>query len=154
MASSYNTTSVEVFNALAAVSHRLCSEDIHSDAISAFVASRLIPLDKSPGVHPIGIGDVARRMIGKAILMVLKKEIQDACGALQVCVGHPAGYKAAIHAIKVIFNDSDTKGTLLVDTHSAINTLNRNAALHNIGIIYPSISTILKNTYNLPFDFL
>ena len=98
MASSFNTTSVELCNALAAVSRRLCSEDVHSDAISAFVASRLIPLDKSPGVRPIGIGDVARRMIGKAVLMVLKNEIQDACGPLQVCVGHPAGCEVAIHA--------------------------------------------------------
>ena len=147
LASSFNSTSVELCNALAAVSRRLCSEDVHSDAISAFVASRLIPLDKSPGVRPIGIGDVVRRIIGKAVLMVLKNEIQDACGPLQVCVGHPAGCEAAIHAIKAIFNEPDTEGTLLVDANNAFNALNRNTVLHNIGIICPSISTILKNTY-------
>ena len=147
MVSSYNTASVELCNALAAVTRRLCSDNIHSDDISAFVASRLIPLDKSPGVRPIGIGDVARRIIGKSVLMVLKKEIQDACGPLQVCVGHPAGCEAAIHAIKEIFNEPDTEGTLLVDADNAFNALNRNTALHNISIICPSISTILKNTY-------
>ena len=38
----------------------------------------------------------------------------------------------------------------LVDASNAFNSLNRNAALHNIQILCPQFSTILINTYRLP----
>ena len=58
-----------------------------------FVACRLIPLDKKPGVHPIGVGDVPRRIIAKAVLHVIgiSNDIQLAAGALQTCADHDAG---------------------------------------------------------------
>ena len=40
--------------------------------LEGLVACRLIPLDKSSGVRPNGVGEVLRRIIGKAILTVLK----------------------------------------------------------------------------------
>jgi hypothetical protein len=45
-------------------------------------ACRLIPLDKNPGVRPIRVGEVLRRIVGKAILSVIKPEIVSSAGNL------------------------------------------------------------------------
>ena len=58
LCSSFGSASVALCNSLAAVAHRLCVQDVDSAKLMAFVACRLIPLDKKPGVRPIGIGDV------------------------------------------------------------------------------------------------
>ncbi len=43
-----------------ALGRQLCTDSIHSEHLSAFVACRLIPLDKCPGIQPIGIGEVPK----------------------------------------------------------------------------------------------
>ena len=43
-----------------------------------------------------------------------------------------------------------TKAILLVDATNAFNVMNRQAALHNIQVLCPSISTVLNNTYRAP----
>ena len=73
-----------------------------------------------------------------------------AAGALQTCAGHDAGSEAAIHAMRAIFENNNTHAALLVDVTNAFNLVNRQAALHNIYILCPSFSTILKNTYGAP----
>ena len=67
--------------------------------------------------------------------------------ALQTCAGHDAGSEAAICAMRAIFEDNNTQAALLVDATNAINLVNLHAALHNISVLYPSFSTILRNTY-------
>ena len=37
------------------------------NCLEAYTANRLIPLDNNPGIRPIGIGEVLRRIVGKAI---------------------------------------------------------------------------------------
>ena len=44
----------------------------------------------------------------------------------------------------------DTEAILLVDASNAFNAVNRRAALHNIRVNCPAISTILRNTYQVP----
>ena len=60
LCSSFKRVSNDLCNALAAVARRLCTTLVHPDGLSAFVACRLIPLNKNPGVRPIGIGEVCR----------------------------------------------------------------------------------------------
>ena len=108
---------------------------------------RLITLDKCPGVRPIGIGEVIRRIVGKAILSVIGYEIQETAGAIQLCAGQQAGCELAVHAMREIFANPNTEGILLVDTNNAFNNLNHNAALLNIKAICPSLSKIPINTY-------
>jgi len=107
-------------------------------------------LDKHPEVHPIRIGDVPRRIIAKTIVCIIGNDIQLVAGALQTCAGQDAGSEAAIHAMRTIFESDDTDAALLVDANNAFNLVNRQAALHNISILCPSFSTILKNTYGTP----
>ena len=109
-----------------------------------------MPLDKCPGLTPIGIREVHRRIITKAILILLKQDILDAAGPLQVCAGQERGCEAAIHTMCQIFVDEETEGTLLVDPTNAFNSINRQAALHNIGIMCPPLAQVLFNTYQAP----
>ena len=132
----------------AAVACHLCVQDVDSAELMAFVACRLIPLDKKSGVYPIGVGDVPRRIIAKAVLHVIDIDIQLAAGVLQTCAGHDAGSEAAIHAMKSILDDEDSHAALLVDATYAFNLIK--AALHNISVLCPSFSTILNNTYGAP----
>ena len=115
-----------------------------------FVACRLIPLDKCPGVRPIGIGDVSRRIVAKAILFVIGDDIVSAAGPLQTCAGHAAGSEAAVHAMREMFGDNECEAALLVDASNAFNRINRQAALHNISMLCLSFSLILQNTYGAP----
>ena len=145
--SSFKSASIDLCNALGGVARRLCTTSVHPDGISAFVACRLIPLDKDPGVRPIGIGEVPRRIIAKSILKVIGEDVKSAAGSLQTCAGHEAGCEAAIHAMKEIEASEETEAIFLVDASNAFNTINRQAALHNIQIICPAMSSMLHNTY-------
>ena len=42
-------------------------------SIEAFTACRMIPLDKNPGLRPIGVGEVLQRIAGKSIMRISKK---------------------------------------------------------------------------------
>ncbi len=55
------------------------------------MACRLIALDKNPGVRPIGIGEIPRRIIAKAVLSIIRGDIQDAVGSSQLCAGQFSG---------------------------------------------------------------
>ena len=79
-------------------------------------------------------------------------DVQDAAGSVQLCAGQIAGVEAAVHAVQKSFRQDETEAALLVDASNAFNFLNRDAALHNIRFLCPSISTILINTYRVPTE--
>ena len=137
LCSSFKTPFHDLCHALAGVGRRICSSNIHPDDLSAFVSCRLIPLNKNPGVRPIGVGEVPRRIIAKAILSLFRLDIQDTAGPLQVCAGQDGGCEAAIHAMRQLFAEPEVQGALLVDASNAFNTINRQSALHNIKSISP-----------------
>ena len=148
----FKTNSTDLCEALAALARRLCCEMVDPMTISALLACRLIPLDKNPGVRPIGVCEVARRIIGKAVLSIVNPEVQRAAGSLQLCAGQPCGIEAAIHAMRTVYEDSETDGILMVDARNAFNSLNRGAALRNIRWTCPEIATILINIYRCPAE--
>ena len=110
----------------------------------------MLPLNKNPGVRPIGIGEILRRIIGKTIGWVLKKDIQASAGPLQTATGLKGDAEAAIHAMKEVFDNDDTEAIIPVDAKNAFNALNRMVALHNIQILCPPFANILINTYGVP----
>ena len=154
MCSSFKSAPHDLCKALAAVGRRICTTNVHPDGLEALVASQLIPLDKYPGVRPIGVGEVPRRIIAKAVLRVVGRDIEEAAGPLQVCAGQDGGCEAAVHAVREIFKNPESEAVLLVDATNAFNTLNRLAALHNITVSCPSLAQILVNTYRAPIRMI
>ena len=97
------------------MSRKLCKTHTDPSSVEALLGSRLVALDKCPGVRPIGIG-----------------EVELLFGPLQLAAGHMSGIDAAIHSMRNFFNDSDSGGVLLVDAENAFNLLNGRVALYNI----------------------
>ena len=73
MCCSFQKASSELCAALALTAKRICSTYVDPEPLSALKACRLIVLDKCPGVRPIAIGEVSRRIMSKAILSVIGK---------------------------------------------------------------------------------
>ena len=103
--------------------------------MEAYVTCRLIPVDKDPGIRPIEIVEVSRRIIGKIVVWQLIEDVKEATGPLQTCAGHPAGAEAVIHAMQTISNDDTTDAILLIDATNAFNCMNRSVALRNTYVI-------------------
>ena len=135
---------------LAVFTRNLLRKSYHPSLLEAFTSCRLIPLDMNPGVRPIGVGEVLRRIVGKTVSGFLKEEIKEAAGPLQVCAGHNAGAEAAIHAMSQVFVEEGTDGMLLIDASNAFNQMNRSAALHNIQIMCKEMALYVGNTYRSP----
>ena len=51
----------------------------------ALMSGRLIGLDKCPGVWPLGVGEIRRRMLGKSVLVVTRVESNEACRTEKLC---------------------------------------------------------------------
>ena len=133
--------------AIARLTKRLCTDDIHHSSLQEYVAGRLVPLDKGPdrsgkpGIRPIGIGEVLRRIVGKSVMTILKSDIQASGGCLQTCTGIRSGIEAAIHATHKLWQEETTECLLQVDANNAFNRLNRKVALHNVKQVCPAIHT-------------
>ena len=93
---------------MAVVACHLCTTYVDPAGLAAFVACRLIALDKDPGVRPIGIGETCLRIISKAILAIVGQDIMDVAGPLQLCAGHDSGCEVAVHSICQLFSDYET----------------------------------------------
>ena len=152
LCTSFKGASTNLCNSLASTARRICTTIVDPKSISPLLACRLIALDKSPGVRPIGIGDTARRIIAKAVLSVVRTDVQNASGCLQLCGGQISGIEAAVHAVRNAFNSNDCEAALLVDASNAFNSLNRQVALHNIRRLCPPVATALINNYRAPTE--
>ena len=106
---------------LANVARKFCEESDQTESLEAFLASRLIPLNKNPGIQPIGVREVIRRIIGKAVVHTLKVDIISSVGNLQVCAGQESSCEAAIHAM----SQEESETVLLIDASNAFNAVNR-----------------------------
>ena len=147
MCTAFHRASSDLCAAIAAVGRRVCTEFVDPSALQPILACRLIPLDKRPGVRPIGISEVLRRILGKAVMTVIKEDVIKSTGPLQLCGGHETGCEAAIRATKLVFEDPSTDAIIFVDATNAFNNLNRKAALFNIQFLCPVASKVLINFY-------
>ena len=153
LCTSFRTASSDLCHSLALVAKRISTSFTDPDALQPLLNCRLIALDKNPGVRPIGIGETSRRIIAKAVLRVVKQDVMDAAGCLQLCAGQRAGCEAAVHAMREIFADDGTEGILLADASNAFNSLNHCAALLNMFHLCPPLATILTINQHLSICF-
>ena len=65
LCTSFKSASINLCHSLAITAQHLCMKFVDPLAIAPFLACRLIALNKNLGVHPIGIGDTARRITAK-----------------------------------------------------------------------------------------
>ena len=157
---SYAQEAQSLAQAIANIAKRLCTESIHPDCLKELIACRLVPLDKGydangkPGVRPVGVGEVLRRIIGKCVISLLKKDIQKAAGSLQMCTGIRSGIEATVHMNERAWKDESTEVALLVDADNAFNRLNRRVALHNVQQLCPLLYKYLFNHYQTPANLL
>ena len=151
----FGTAGKDLRTAIAKMSRRLCTEEIIEPtseiSLEAYIACRLIPLNKKPsGIRPIGIGEVLRRIIGKAVISEVKPDLMESAGSLQLCAGQKSGCEAAAHAMREIYEEESTDAVLMIDASNAFNCLNRQAMLHNIRYLCPLLATYIRNCYKVP----
>ena len=83
----YKSEGKDLREEIATLAKKISTEILDPNTLESFTANRLIPLNKSPGaeqlqVRPIGVGEVLRRITGKAIAWALSDDIQEAGGSL------------------------------------------------------------------------
>ena len=144
----FGTETSDLCPSLAKLTKILCSINQEENSLEPLLVSRLIPLNKNPGLRPIGIGETLRRIIDKTVARLSKQDVVDSVGSLQVCAGHDTGCEAAIHSLRTIFQQEETEAVMLIDASNAFNSINRKAFLHNVKVICPSIATFTNNCYS------
>ena len=78
-------------DSVALLARRLSTEFVDPSTLQSLLNCRLVPLDKNPSIRPIGIGEVLHRIVGKAVTNVLKPDILNAVGPLQLSSGQAGG---------------------------------------------------------------
>ena len=96
---------------LAKIAVRLATEEQDPTSLQAYNACRLIPLDKCPGVRPIGVGEVLRRIIGITIVSCIRTDLKQLGGNQQLCMGQRCGIGHATHSLRTNFDENDVTNT-------------------------------------------
>ena len=146
----FGQQSVEISKTIARIANKLATEELNPDLMETYNACRLIPLDKNPGVRPIGIGEVMRMIIGRTITKCLKNELMSIGSNYQLCLGQKCGIEYAIHTLRDQYSKTSANAVLLIDAENAFNSLKRKLALKNIKNTCPSLLTAIKNSYSNP----
>lgn len=132
----YGSHSARLRDAVASLVRLLANNIVDWNLIRALMSCRLIALNKNPGVRPIGIGEVLRRLLGKAMVLTTGVDVEELCGADQLCSGLKGGIEEAIHSVSHIFDENSIKG------HGVLIT-----GLWNARHLCPRCSRFLFNTY-------
>ena len=119
-------------------------------AYRALMSGRLIALEKSPGIRPVGIGETWRRLLAKCLLRVSGQEAKTACGTDQLAGGVEAGIEGDIHAARLQWaqhSEEEDWGFFLIDTRNAFNEENWTAILWAVRYEWPSGARFTYNCY-------
>ena len=78
---SFGSSSLDLRKSFANFTRTLCTRNLNTsindagDTLESFIANRLIPLNKNFEIRPIGVGEVIRRIAGKVIMDIVKKDV-------------------------------------------------------------------------------
>ena len=97
----------------------------NTTSLDSFIASRLVLLDKNPGLQPIGVGEVLCRIPRKVVMSIVKDDVTKAIGNLQLCGEQDAGCEATVHSIHDILGTNKTEAVLLADAENGFSSINR-----------------------------
>ena len=112
MCTSFHHASNNLCNSLTLVAEKISSSYVDPEALTTFVACSLITINKQPGVRPIGIGEVTRHIVRKAIILIIGEEMKDVTGTFQLCTGQDAGCEAGVHSMRILNDDDKSEAVL------------------------------------------
>ena len=87
----FGTESHALREAVADFTRWMANETPPWAAYRALMANRLLALDKCPGVWPVGIGEIWRRLLAKCVLQEAGAQATEVCGNDNLCAGLKAG---------------------------------------------------------------
>lgn len=82
---SFGESSNDFYLAFANVTKKICTGKCTPTSIEASLACQYILLKKNPGLRPMGLSKILKRIIGKAVVSAVKEEVILSVGSLQVC---------------------------------------------------------------------
>ena len=100
---SFDKVSNNLRKTVAKLAYRIATEVLPSTSLEAYNNSWLIPLETSPGVRPIVIGEVLRQLTGRCISSCLGAEAKGNGGNIQLWLGQNAEIEHVIHALRKEF---------------------------------------------------
>ena len=145
----YGDAGNDLRKAIASLIKKKSIEEIEDSSLSPLTTTRLVPLNKNPGLRPIGVGEVLQRVMGKVMMSAFSEDVTTASSDDQMC-GRSSGSEAAINAMRRMFQHENSDAVILVDAANAFNNLNRKVFLHNVEFICPEIATYVNNCYSVP----
>ena len=76
----FGNSSNDLCKTSAEVIKKLCATEDLPSSLESLLACRLIPLDKNPGLRPIGIGKILHRIASKVVVSHIREDIVSAVG--------------------------------------------------------------------------
>ena len=119
-------------------------------ALWAFLASRLLAVNKMPGIRPLGCGEIWHHLFAKVLLMVAMLEAEIECGTNQLWGGLRLGIEGGIQAMKTAWTqmkEEEEMGFLLIDARNAFNEGNRTKMLWTIRHLWSMGARFTYNCY-------
>ena len=116
----------------------------------AYNGCRLVALDKCPGMRPVGIVEVMRRITGRIIVDCIRQDLTSLGGNMQLCLGLKCGIQHAIHSLRHSIDDPENEAILLNDAKNGFKVLSRRTALENVKDLCPSLHVVSQNSYSYP----
>ena len=101
-------------------------------------------------VGPIGIEEVLKTIIRKAVMSVVKTEVVQVSGSLKTYGSQVVGMKSAIHSMINLFESNNSAAILQTDATNDFNSLNCTVFLQNNKVTCPEIYNFVINCYMLP----
>ena len=80
MTTHFGDITTELCSTFAQLIKKLCNVENLALSLEAFLACRLIPLDKNPGLRPAGAAEVLQQMTGKVIFTPVRDDIVTSMG--------------------------------------------------------------------------
>jgi len=147
---SHKDSSRKLRDAIARFASWLANENVPWAAYRGLMMCREVALDKMPGIRPIGIGEIFRRLIAKCVLEAAGPQATSACGSDQLCAGLKLGCEGGIHAMSALWDElsvGEDVGFLMIDADNGFNAYSRIRMLWTIRHLWPAGARFVFNCY-------